>query len=398
MSLEHLWAEGEVVTRWITFVRSSEDVLRCAAIEDMQEVLIESAAFARQGRLSDQDALSLAVLAREHDLRPVFVWDILMPEEVMSQVSKHLLELDLTAFSAIRVRDIGAAAWLEEYFPDKSIQLVLDDGNHNLEGLLGWCEIFGERLERIVLSNELPRQKLEEYCTKLPVKCEILGVGRIMLFYSPRPLLSKNFHSKEGESALWIESISASKESKEKPFPTIETMHGTMMFLHKDRFVLDRLDTLWEAGLHAVCIDLRHLSESSHAASDIQNLCARLQKGDTTIRADWPNATLAPFFKSNNSTAQFYRLKSKLHVLRDETCLAQLVAGQNGEYVAYFTLRPFSIEEVGSIVLPSGEEIPFPWESFQDTFGNTLKGCQAEQLVVTPWIKKACSGALLRAK
>jgi len=85
--------------------------------------------------------------------------------------------------------------------------------------------------------------------------------------------------------------------------------------LHKAHFVLERLETLWEAGLDTVCIDLRHLNEFSHAASAIENLCLRLQKGDKTIRADWPNATLAPFFQSNNSTTQFYRLKSKLHVL-----------------------------------------------------------------------------------
>ena len=103
----------------------------------------------------------------------------------MKNICQQLSLWELSKFPTVRVCDPGAAWWLKTHHPNITLQLTVETGNYNLEALRGWCEIFSDSLERLILSIELPEKKLIEYCQKLPVACEILGVGQILLFYSP---------------------------------------------------------------------------------------------------------------------------------------------------------------------------------------------------------------------
>ena len=100
----------------------------------------------------------------------------------------------MSKFSAIRVQDIGAAEWVRNELPEIPIHFIAETGNHNLTGLLRWHKYFGQQLQRFVLSSELPISTLIIYCRSLTVPCEILAVGKILLFYTPRKLLS-NFET-----------------------------------------------------------------------------------------------------------------------------------------------------------------------------------------------------------
>ncbi|HEY9299093.1 MAG TPA: U32 family peptidase, partial [Phormidium sp.] len=174
-----------------TFISSIPDLERCINAPNLQEVLLEPTLLARQGKLTENQVQTLAGEALQRGLRPVLVWDILMPERVMNDVCEALKSWDFSQFAAIRVADPGVAYWLKIHFPKMPLQLIVETGNHNIESLLGWCEIFDETLERLILSIELPEEKLIEYCQKLPVACELLGIGQILLFYSPRSLLAE---------------------------------------------------------------------------------------------------------------------------------------------------------------------------------------------------------------
>ena len=384
-----------------TFVSSVRDLERCVNAPNLQEVLLEPMLLARQGKLSETEVQKLAFEAVQRGLRPVLVWDALMPERMWREICLSLMQWDLSCFGAIRACDPGAAYWLKTYFPQMPLQLIVETGNHNLEALRGWCDIFSESLERLVLSIELPEEKLVEYCQNLPVACELLGVGQILLFYSPRSLLAEHLAGEHlnPHSPLYLEATAAFADNPNRHFPTLETAHGTLMFLDKDQFILDKLDALRAAGLHTVRLDLRHLSRSGDVAVDVDTICRQILSEPAELRKTWTRETRAPFFKANRTTALFPRMKSKLTEYRNDATLAEVLAGESGKYVVFYTLRPFDVSLIKSMMLPTGEEIEVAGGvTFRKLDGEILDAFDAEQILVTNWIKKAMPGSLLLGK
>lgn len=380
-----------------TFITTQSDIAHCVQANNLVEVLLEPALLARQGRLSLEETWQLALTARHQGLRTVLVWDALMPERLMAETCVHLTDLFLSPFDAVRVSDIGAAQWLRLHHPNQPLQLIVETGNHNLAALQGWCDFFSPILERLVLSIELPEEKLIDYCHQLPVNCEVLGVGPILLFYSPRSLLAP--HLKPDSTTSFLTTTVTPEEINLRPFPTIETEHGTLLFLDKDQFILDRLTSLRQAGLHTVRLDLRHLSHNNEAATGIVDLCEHIKHDATQLRANWPRPTRAPFFKANKTTAQFGRMKSKRHTYRDDNTLAEIIAGESRRYVVFQVLHPFETSEADNLALPTGEALTWSQPlSFRNLNGDLIETAETGQLLITSWIKKACTGALLKGQ
>src|SRR5690606_19569791 len=120
----------------------------------------------------------------------------------------------------------------------------------------GWIELAEGRMERVVLSIELSKDTIAQYTRELSVPCELLGFGRILLFYTPRPLLS----SLSGEKVVQNEELLALGESEESPhkgFPLIENQHGTFMFHIKEFCLVDYAQELGQNGLSFFRIDQR---------------------------------------------------------------------------------------------------------------------------------------------
>ncbi len=378
-----------------TYVASQADLQRASQALNLSEVLIEPTLLARQGRLTQDQAQTLAREAKQLNLRSVLVWDILMPERVLQGVGDRLLSWNLSDFAAIRVCDVGVGQWLQTHLPQMPLQLIVDQGNHNLRGLQGWCEVFQSTLERLILSIELPETKLIEYAQALPVACEVLGVGQILLFYSPRSLLA-NHVSPEDEETGFIRTSLQTEEHGDRQFPTLETLHGTMMFLDKDQFILDQLEKLDASGFHTVCLDLRHLGNDGHVALAVDQICDQIEHDPVALKQSWPRLARSPFFRANRTTTLFPRLKSKLLPLRDETCLAQCIGSQKGEYGIFRTLRSFERSQAQQLILPSGEALPIPEGlTFLNLLGDELGTCGAEETITMDWMRKLASGAII---
>ncbi|MCB0345167.1 MAG: U32 family peptidase [Bdellovibrionales bacterium] len=384
-----------------TYASCEEDIARIAKAHGASEVLLEPLMLSRFGHLTRKEVENLARAAEAQSLERVLVWDALIPERNIDEMLKEIEKWDLSLFTAVRIQDPGAAQWLLTHRSDALLQLIVEVGSHNLEALQGWCECFGPRLQRLVLSIELPEEKLIEYCESLPCQVELLGAGPILLFHSPRALLSNRFSPPQPESIadnFRIEAISSSTESHDRLFPTIETAHGTFMFLDKDQFILDKLDKLLDAGLHTVRIDMRHTSTSGGFAELIVEVCDAMQLDSCAdVRSIWPRVTRSPFFKSNKTTAQFAKLKSRIPQFRNENGLAEVVAAEKGECVVFFTRQAFDSSGDFLLVLPSGEDdLLIHGACFRDSSGAVIDRCEQDRIVVTQWYKKAALGALLR--
>ena len=384
-----------------TFVSSINDLERCVNAPNLREVLLQPTLLARQGQLSEQQTRSLVSRATKYGLHPVLVWDILMPEQTMKNICQQLSLWELSKFPTVRVCDPGAAWWLKTHHPNIALQLTVETGNYNLEALRGWCEIFSDSLERLILSIELPEKKLIEYCQKLPVACEILGVGQILLFYSPRSLLSPHLLDSDSEKKLPLQTTVSSEDSNNRRFSTLETAHGTFMFSDKDQFILDKLEGLEQSGLHTVCLDLRHFGQNGDVAVDIDKICTHILTDPVSLRKNWGNPTQSTFFKGNRTTSMFSRMKSKHKLVkyRQDVGLAEVVAGESGNYVVFQSLRPFAITQIEKIIIPTGEEIEIPAEIvFRNLNGEIVESFDREQILITDWIKKAMPGSLLLGK
>ena len=111
--------------------------------------------------------------------------------------------------------------------------------------------------------------------------------------------------------------------------------------------------------------------------------------------------TQSTFFKGNRTTSMFSRMKSK-HMLvqyRQDVGLAEVVAGESGNYVVFQSLRPFAVTQIEKIIIPTGEEIEIPAEIvLRNLNGEIVESCDREQILITDWIKKAMPGSLLLGK
>ena len=381
--------------KFTTFVTSKEDILACAAAPNLEEVLIEPRELSREGRLSCEEAEELAKEAAQHGLKPTLVWDILMTETEFANRSKLVAGMNLDLFSAIRTQDPGAAMWVREHAPGKALQFVVENSNHNMPGLTRWVAEL--RPQRMILSTQLPEDKLIACCKQLNTECEVLGAGKILLFYSKRHLLQANFRNDEdANDAHWIYADSSSEESASRPFPTIENEHGTFMYLNKDHFILDSLARLDEAGMHTIRIDLRDLQAGEHAAKGIDTLCAMTLAGDAGLDTVWTRPTSAPFFKRNKTDKQFARMKPQTRLLRDAKCVAEVVSVERGELLGLLTLREFDTKDASfKFVAHDGSELPAELETFSDITGNPLASCAAHQVVRCQWVKGVKAGAIL---
>ncbi|EQC44126.1 U32 family peptidase C-terminal domain-containing protein [Bacteriovorax sp. DB6_IX] len=299
--------------RLVTYLESQEQ-LSTLIEAGVNEAIIGVSNLSRFGKLSAAMACELAKACRENDIRPVLEWDVLMTENVFNMTIKSFDYIDLSLFDAIRLQDPGAVNYVLEKFPQMPIQMILEaGGHHNIEAVKIWQSLIGDKLERVILSLELSKDTLEQYIKELDVEVELLGLGRILLFYTPRSLVTPVFGTEKETLELnqsTIEVSASSEESPHKGFPVIENMHGTFMFNTKDIYLLEYLDELFDVGLQNLRIDLR-FGHDLGFLKRIRSLMGSFSKDVATqIKNDYPNTTIRGFFHVNKSDVLFKKLKN----------------------------------------------------------------------------------------
>ena len=219
-----------------TFVRCIEEA-EALQKTPIQEIIIEHQYLSRFGGFSSQETSDFI---RQYckTFSICLQWDILNLNDDMERSKAILQELPLHLLSAIRIQDIGAARWIQQEYPCLPIQLILEIGNHNLESLLGWEEYFGSQLNRLLLSNEIPKNSLKYYQEHLKTPFEIQGIGKICLFYTPRRLLNRFFKDSKKSQEQIIQAWANYDDLPHHSFTTLETIHGSFLFHYYDLFFI----------------------------------------------------------------------------------------------------------------------------------------------------------------
>jgi len=299
--------------RLVSYIENSNQI-QSLIDAGVNEVIIGPSTLSRFGKFSNNEACEIAKVLREAGIRVVLEWDILMTENVFNMTIKTFEFLDMSLFDAIRIQDPGAVNFCLDNFKDFPIQMILESGgHHNIEAVKIWQTLIGKNLERVVLSLELSKNILEEYIKELDVEVELLGLGRILLFYTPRSLVAPIFGSDDDTIKLnqsTIEVSASSEESPHKGFPVIENMHGTFMFNTKDIYLLEYLDELQETGLQNLRIDLRFGHDLSLLTNVKSLMKSFLKENATDLKNRYPNTTIRGFFHVNKSDVLFKKLKN----------------------------------------------------------------------------------------
>lgn len=357
-----------------TYVQNKKQIELCRENRVMEAILGHKD-FSRTGTLGDE-VMALAEYGFSLGLKMVFEWDVLMTENDFEEKIELLKKFNFQHISAIRVQDPGALEYCLEHteFP---IQLVLENGNHNLIGIKKWEDYVGPRLERLILSIEIPEVSLTEYIQELKTPVEILTLGPILLFYSPRKLLSALQAPAE---EIWASG--ASEESPHKGFPLLENQHGTLMFHIKDQSLLEYTENLKLMNLAYARIDLRR--QDFRLLENVSRLVMGEVEELAKIREHYTVETTKGYFHVNKTDVLFPKLKNQRLLSRDESFVGEILDVQAKNYFAMLVKNNHSLKTGDSlkIISPQGKEIFLTIDRLRDSTFDSVKVINSGHLAV----------------
>lgn len=343
--------------------------------------------FSRRGTLSWEDASVLALAAKAKGLTVSFEWDALMEEPRFRDLTLKLKNFP-SVFDAIRVRDAGAAWWARENL-SCDIHLILEAGHHNQMAIESWKQRLGARLTRIALSPELPLSVIRQWRQQLGLPLEVMALGPLLLFHSPRPLLSSLASAPEGSE--W-KATGASEESPHKGFPLQENAHGTLMFHPKDLGLLERWSDMQAAGIDYARID--HRLQSSVAQLVANFIASPQDQNREALKQAWNTDWMRGYWDVNKSDVLFNKLKNQ-HLGHDERLCGEVLEGKRESWLAIRVRGPGLTRGADlRVINPKGEERSLKLSWLKDDAFNAVESLSEGQVGFIPW----SSGAPSRSK
>lgn len=337
------------------------------------EIIVSCKELSRFHQNSFEELIELVLFIKKNNAEAILEWDILLTENLFDSSLKFFLKIPLHEFKKIRVQDPGAVHFIKSNYPWLLIQLILETGNHNIVGLKKWEEYLGKQLDRLILSNELSKDHLKAYAKELNTPIEVLVFGRILLFYSPRKLLSPL--SNKISEMPYIEASGTSEESPHSGFPLIENAHGSFMFNVKDLSLIDHLDELAELKIAYGRLDLR-FDESLKEIKDLKNY-----KG--------PRPLVKGFYNINKTNILFSKLKNKKTQRLDQNFLGVVVDVEKEKGIAILVkCKKFqrTSEMVFKIFTPDGKDKKLERFSLRNSQGETIETAKEGDLIICTFI------------
>jgi putative protease len=376
--------------RLITFIESVHELNQFLETKNdslSYELILGCTELSRYSKTTREEILELISLAGKNKLPVVLEWDALNQEERFLEACAVVDRLPLHDVKAIRVQDPGAIEYVKTKYPWLKMQVVLENGNHNLVGLRKWSEYLGEQCERLVLSNELSKEMLREYAKVLTTPIEVQAFGRILLFYSPRLLLSPL--EKESMTKSWIETSGSSEESPHTGFPLIENRHGTFMFNVKDLYLLDHLNELSEMGIQNARVDLRFDQNfSNYLPQMIALFSGKKTESELEMKKNHVRPLIKGFYNINKTDVLFTKLKNKRTQRVDENYLGEVVDVERDFQLALMIKvdGPADLSQYDlKMVTPEGKDKVLSPQWMKTSLGEEVKSGKKNDLILIPY-------------
>lgn len=383
----------------VTYLESLEQwekIAQTPVDQRVEEVIIGTAMTSRFSQNTFEQALELALKARELGLKTFFEWDVLATQSSFEQTLKECQKISWSVFDAVRVQDPGAMEWMRENHPEVKLHLILERGNHNLLGIKRWVGLYREQCTRVVLSLELSKEKLKDAIDALRsqnVEVEFLILGRILLFYTPRNLLSvPYFDHDEPETLSYTqrpkEAIGHSEESPHSGFPLLENAHGTFMFNTKDHCLLENIAELKQLGLASARIDLRFGASAELLPNFVSLVKNFEEEAAANLRQLWPAKVIRGYYNVNRSDRLFSKLKNARTQRRDESFAAEVVDAIKDSHLGLIVKhkkRPVKLGQNLKVLTPDGKHKSIKLNHIWDAQGIALESVEHDQVFFTKW-------------
>ena len=327
--------------------------LNIAKDAGLLEIILAPKELNRFSKNNFTEFVDLCKFAKDLNLKVLLEWDILINECDFDTAVQAFKKIPTELYDSVRVQDVGVLEFVLQE-SSKKIQVIVETGNHNLTGLKKWESYVGDRLERLILSNELSKDLLEIYKKELACPLEILVLGRILLFYSPRKLLDPLLETSKDMKSEYLEALGESEESPHKGFPVIQNKHGSFMFHIKDLFLLDKLDEIKSLSVDHLRIDLRWneielLREITKLKSSSDSLELKKTYGVEVIRG---------YFQINKSDVLFKKLKNSRLQRKDISYIGEVLEARKSEFMALHLKGEVSLKlgDTLKFITPEGRE------------------------------------------
>jgi U32 family peptidase len=358
---------------------------------EIHDVIISSLETSRRGALSFMDSISLIHTAVEMGFSVNFEWDALMEEPRFREISQLMLKLP-DGVRAIRVRDAGAALWVRDHLP-QDIHLILEAGHHNLWSIRSWQLRLKDRLKQIVISSELPLKTIQVWSKEIEIPLEILALGPLLLFHSPRKLLSPLDITREEEQ---IFASGASVESPHKGFPLLENSHGTQMFHPKDLCILDKWSQIQSSGISFYRIDHRQENAENISSTILTFLKNPSSETLSDLRSQWSREWMRGYWDVNKSDVLFDKLTNKFLQIDENVC-AEVIEGQKSKWLAIKILaHGIKLNQELGILTPLGKSRSMKIMWMKDSQFKDTSELKVGDVGFIPWCSGATSKSLLK--
>ncbi len=377
-----------------TLPRSQPDQTNLFNLPGLGEVLLEHQDLARVGHLDTPSLIKAAERAREGGLRTVLVWDILCDDAAIAHGGSLLRQINPDLLDAVRTQDPGAAQYILDHFPQLPLHLVLETGNHNLIGIQTWVDVF--KPERVVLSNELPLKTIAQIREAIDTPVEIMALGRLLVFYTPRKLISPIEPDTDEDDLL--QRVISSEEDRKK-FPLVENKHGTFMYYEKELFLLPYLDEIEKAGVAYARLDLKFYNPDQ-VLNPLANYLQSREKADLdTLRGVLGEKLTRGFFKSNRTDKQFKKLKNPHLDGQDRpSYLGSVMETARKKFMAVMVEASFKAGDTLVMVNPEGERLEHQVQWIRNLSGQKVATAQAPGVYTLNPGRKISSGTQIYAR
>lgn len=375
----------------VTYIESEKELhqyinYNCEKLDG--EIVLGCQELSRYSKTTYEELILLTNIALKNKLNIVLEWDALNQEEKFRKALSFFDRLPLHDFKAVRLQDPGAVEYVKTKYPWLKIQLILENGNHNLVGLLKWSEYLGDQCERLILSNELSKEMLKEYAKVLKTPIEVLVLGRILLFYSPRMLLSAL--EKENMQKSYIEASGSSEESPHTGFPLIENRHGTFMFNVKDLYLLDHFQELQEMNIIHTRVDLRFDGLFEKYFNEIALFFKEeISEGSLGIKKNHLRPMIKGFYNINKTDVLFTKLKNKRTQRNDKNYLGEIVDVERDFQLALL-LKNSPLQNLKGtnlkLITPEGKEKIIHLQWVRSSMHEEITNANKNDVILIPYI------------
>lgn len=214
-----------------------------------------------------------------------------------------------------------------------------------------------------MLSIEIPKEKLEEYVKEISIPIEFFIAGRILIFYTPRSLVSPYILNHDDTKSKTfndeiLEITGSSEESPHKGFPIVENIHGTFMFNTKDQYLCDHVFELRDIGINYFRFDVRHIENQSIVQELSKHLLEPTKEQSEKLKAMYGLPIIRGFYHVNKSDVLFKKLKNQRTQRKDELYVGDVLDVKKKKHIAIMVKsRTVSIKKGDSIILktPDGK-------------------------------------------